>query len=234
MIPAPSLIPNLFRYQNFSETQHKKVPLRNVRYCEAKPFSTENLDTPLRLLYINFFATGNFLKHSTDGSFYKAFQHCETKKFRRKSLILPPFIHQLFRYRQISETQYTRVPLRNFSALRDRKFLTEIVILPPPRTYPKTFCYRKFSKTQHKRVPLLKFSALRDKMFLTENRDTPSLPPPILSNCLFDTRNFVKHRGVPHAVFRYCETTKFIRKILILRPSPLHSYPLTFSLPEIF
>ena len=78
--------------------------------------STENLVTP-PFLSIKFFATGNFLKHSTERFPYKIFRHCETKKFRRKILLLPLLIHKVFRYRNFSETQHRRVPLRNFSAL---------------------------------------------------------------------------------------------------------------------
>ena len=43
--------------------------------CDRK-FPTENPDTPL--LSINFFATGNFPKHSTEGYSYEAFRYCET------------------------------------------------------------------------------------------------------------------------------------------------------------
>ena len=54
-----------------------------------KKFSTVNLDTPPPpVLSINFFPTGNFLKHSTEGFTYKIFRHCEKKNFHRKSKIV--------------------------------------------------------------------------------------------------------------------------------------------------
>ena len=123
------ILPPLSLIQTFS------VPEINVTVKDSpteifgnvrQKISTENLDTPLPppLLSINFFATGNFLKHSTEGFTYKIFRHCETKNFRWKIVILspsppppPPLIHKLFRYRKISETQHRRVPLRNISVL---------------------------------------------------------------------------------------------------------------------
>ena len=45
----------------------------------------------------------------------------ETKNFRRKNLIMPPLIYKNFGCRKFSETEHRRVPLRNFSALWDKK-----------------------------------------------------------------------------------------------------------------
>ena len=56
-------------------------------------------------------------KCSSKGFQYENFRHCETKKLRRKFLILPPPLSKLFRYRKISETQHRRVHLRKVSAL---------------------------------------------------------------------------------------------------------------------
>ena len=80
----------------------------------------------------------------------------------------PPLIHKLFRSWISSETQRTRVPLRNFSVLRDKEFSIEN--LDFPLLGIKFFDTRNFLK--HRRVPLRSFSALWDKNFLTENRDT--------------------------------------------------------------
>ena len=41
--------------------------------------------SPSPFLSINFFATRNFLKHSTEGFLYEMFRYCETKNFDRKS-----------------------------------------------------------------------------------------------------------------------------------------------------
>ena len=80
----------------------------------------------------------------------------------------PPLIHKLFRSWKCSETQHTRVPLRNFSVLRDKEFSIEN--LDFPLLGIKCFDARNFLK--HRRVPLRSFSALWDKFFPTENRDT--------------------------------------------------------------
>ena len=88
--PPSPLIHKLFRCRKLSETQHRRVHLQNFSALWDIKFSTENLDTPPSpLLSIHFFATGNVLKHSTEGFTYKIFRHCETKNFRRKNLILP-------------------------------------------------------------------------------------------------------------------------------------------------
>ena len=183
-----------------------------------KKISTEKLDTPPPLLFINFLATGNFLKHSTEGFPYEIFRHCETKNFRRKNLDTPPSppIHKLFRYRKFSETQDRRVHLRNFSAMWDQKITTENLDTPLlPLLIHKLFRCRKISETQHRRVHLQIFSALWDKNFSTENRDTPP-PPPHSSINFFATGKFLKHstEGFLYEIFRYCKTKNFRRKIV--------------------
>ena len=77
----------------------------------AKPIR----NTPPPPSYTNFSGTRNSC--SSKGFQYEKFRHCETKKFRRKFLILPPPLSKLFRYRKISETQHRRVHLRIISAL---------------------------------------------------------------------------------------------------------------------
>ena len=79
----------------------------------------------------------------------------------------PPLIHKLFRSWKSSETQHTRVPLRNFSVLRDKDFSREN--LDFPLSGINFFDTRNFRK--HRRVPVRTFSALWDKNFPTENRD---------------------------------------------------------------
>ena len=114
-LPHP-LIHKLFRYQKFSETQHRRVPLWNFSALWDKKFSTENLHTPSPLLSINFFATGHFLNHRSEGFLYEIFRHCETKNFWQRIVILPlpsytyifstpetlwnkeGFIYEVFRY----------------------------------------------------------------------------------------------------------------------------------------
>ena len=85
--PPPPLI-QTFSIPEINETlKDSPPPLRKFLALWDKKFSIENLETPPPpppLLSINFFATGNFLKHSTEGFTYQIFRHCETKKIRQK------------------------------------------------------------------------------------------------------------------------------------------------------
>ena len=75
------------------------------------------------LLYMKVFDTPTFLKHWTDA--HKKFRHKETKKFRRKNVLL--FImYKNFRYPNFSET--LKGCPQNFSAPWDQKISLENVI----------------------------------------------------------------------------------------------------------
>ena len=106
------LIHKLFRYQKLSETQHRRVPLRNVSVLWDKKFTTENRDIP-------------GINHALKGSPTKFFGTVRQTIFDWKSWYSPLFIHKLFRYPKFSETQHRRVPLRNVSVLRDKKSSTK-------------------------------------------------------------------------------------------------------------
>ena len=124
----------IFRYPKLSETL-KGCP-RNILALWDQKSSTENPDTP-------------------------------------SSLPPPPLIHKFFRYQIFSDTQIRKFPLRNFSALRQKKIDT--------KSWDKSLKHKIFRYPKlvtHWRVPLRNFSALWDRHFLTENRDTPSSPPP--------------------------------------------------------
>ena len=43
---SPLFIQKLFRYRSFSETQHRRIPIRILSALWEKDFSAENLDTP--------------------------------------------------------------------------------------------------------------------------------------------------------------------------------------------
>ena len=119
--------------------------------------STENLDTtPPPLLSINFFATGNFLKHSAEGFNYEIFRHCETKYkiFRRKILILPPSYSNFSGTR--NQCNSKRLPEEMFGTVR-QKISTENLDSTPPPLLSKLFRYRKFSETQRRRFQLRNF-----------------------------------------------------------------------------
>ena len=125
----PPLIHKLFRYREFSETQQRRVQLWIFSALWDKKISTVNLDTPPPLLSINFFATGNFLKHSREGFSYGYFRHCETQNFWAANLDTPPpplsLIHKLFRPRKFSESQPRTVRVRNFfGTARQQKVVT--------------------------------------------------------------------------------------------------------------
>ena len=105
MIPAPSLSPNIFRYQKCSEKQkgsstkffgtvrqkfwHKIVIL--------PPFN------PPPLLSIKFFDTGNFVKQKVSPT--KFFGTLRQQFFYRKSWY-SPLIHKIFRYQNFSPTKF--------------------------------------------------------------------------------------------------------------------------------
>ena len=114
------------------------------------------------------------IKETLKGSFTKFFGTVRKKNFRRK-IVMPPIMHKIFRYPKFSET--LKGCSRNFSALRDKKFSTELSDI---RFLCIKFCdARIFLK--HRSVPQRNFSVLCDKKFLTEN----VIPPPSLMHKIF-------------------------------------------------
>ena len=113
-------------YSNFFGTRNqcnsKGLPYGNFRHCETENFRRKLLILPPPLLSINFFATGNFLKHSAEGLNHEIFRHCETKNFRRKILILPPVIHKLFRYRKFLKHSKEGFPCEIFRHCETKNF----------------------------------------------------------------------------------------------------------------
>ena len=165
----------IFRYPKLWHT--KDSPTKFFGTVRQKIFDGKSWYSPF--LSINFFATGNFLKHSTEGFPYEISRHCETKNFRRKILILPLLIHKLFRYRKISETQHRRVPLRNFSALWDKKISTETFDTPPSLLSINFFATGNFLKHITKGFPYEIFRHCETKQFRRKNVNPPSLIPNI-------------------------------------------------------
>ena len=110
-----TIYPLHFSIAKISETL-KGSPAKIFGTVTRKTFDGNFRYSPL--FSINLFATGNFLKHIREGFTQKLFRHCETKNFLKKLLIPPPpVLSILFRYRNFSETQHTRAPLPNISAL---------------------------------------------------------------------------------------------------------------------
>ena len=85
---SPPLTHKLFRYRKLSETA-QKGSLRNfLALWDKKNFDGKSWYPP-PLLHINFFATGNFLKHSTEGFPTKFCGTVRQKIFDRKSWCSP-------------------------------------------------------------------------------------------------------------------------------------------------
>ena len=121
-----------FRYMIFSEI--RKGSATNFFGTVRQKISTENLDTlslQPPLLSKSFLTTGKNLEHSTEGFLYKTFRYCETKQFRRKTVILTPsYIPKMFRYQNF--VNHRRVLVRSFSVQWDTKFLISINFLDNP------------------------------------------------------------------------------------------------------
>ena len=161
------------RYQKYSETQHRRFPLRKFSALSDKKFSTENLYTP-PLLSINFLATGNFLIHSREGFPYEIFRHCETKNFQRKILILPnPLSYSNF-FGTRNQCNSKEFPYGKFRHYETENFRRKILILPPPPVIHELFRYRKFLKHSREGLPCEIFRHCEIKKF---RRKIMTLPP---------------------------------------------------------
>ena len=125
-----------FRYKNFSEAR-KGFPTKFFA-TETKNFRWKIAILP-SFLSINFFATGNVLKHSTEGFLYEMFRYCGTKKIWRKIVILPPssspLIHKIFRFQKFSETQKGS-PTKFFGTVRRQILDGKSWYSPPPPPPP--------------------------------------------------------------------------------------------------
>ena len=187
-----------------------------------KIFEGNSWYSPHPLLSINFLATGNLLKHSTEGSLYEFFRHCEAKNFRRKLLTSPPVLAMnFFATWKFLKHSIEGFRYRIFQHCETQNFRGKLLILPSPPVIHKLFGYRLFSETKHRRVPLRSFSALSDKKFSTEPLDTHPPPPP-LSIIFLATGNFLKqHRRVPLRSFSALWDKKFFRRKLLISPPVL-------------
>ena len=92
----------IFRYRKFSETQHRRVPLRNFSVQWDNKFSIENRD--IALLEKNFSIPEIFWNTAQKGFSTKFFGTVRQQIFYRK----PWYSHlrnKIFRYPKFSETQ---------------------------------------------------------------------------------------------------------------------------------
>ena len=156
---------------------------------------------PPPLLSIIFFDTRFFWYTDQKGSPTKFFS-TETKKIDTKSWD-KSLKHKIFRYPKL--VIHWRVPLRNFSALWDRHFLTENRDTPssPPPLIHKFFRYQNFPETK-KGSSTKYFRYCETTIFFIENRDIP-----LLGIKFFDTRNFLRHRRFPQRNFSELWDEKF-------------------------
>ena len=109
-----------------------------------------------------------------------------------------------------------RFPLRNFSALSDKKISKKNLDTSPPPLILKLFRCRKFCETQHRRVPLRDFWHCETKQFWQKTRINPSIP----SINFFDTGKFPKQKGPLTKFFGPVRQKSFSAKSCC--PPPLH------------
>ena len=177
---------------------------------------------PPPLLSTFFFDTRKFLKHRSEGFLYEIFRHCETKNFRRK-ILRPPIMHKIFRYPNFSETM-EGCP-RYFSALWDKKFLTQNHDTPsPPPLSTNFFGTRNFLK--HRSEGLL-YEIFRHCE--TKKLDT-KLWYSSLNHKVFRYPKLVTHWRVPLRNFSALWDIKISTENRDM-PPPIHKL---FSIPEIF
>ena len=131
-----------------------------VRQKFSDGISSYHPPPPPHFLSIEFFASGNFLKHSKDRFPYERVRHSETKSFRRKISIPPP---PLLSINFFATGNFLKHSTESFPCERVRQCKTKVFrrkILKPPLPIHIVFRYRIFFRTQRKSVPLRIFSAL--------------------------------------------------------------------------
>ena len=145
--PPPLLSLTFFDTRNL--LKHRRVPLRNDSV--DKTILVENRNTR-PLSYPERFSIPE-INETLKNSPTKIFSTVRQKNFERNPWCSPPhLIHELIRYRKISETQHRRVPLRIFSIQWDNKFSIENrdfpllkIFFSIPETFRNTegFLYKK-------------------------------------------------------------------------------------------
>ncbi len=157
------------RISLFSETQHRKVvPLPNFSELWDKKLPTKTLDTPPS--FPKTFATGRFLKHSTEGLFpYQIVRQWETKKFDWNFWYSFPLFFKTFSLPEIFWNRAQKgSPTKFFGTVIQKTFDWNFWYSFP--LFSKLFRCQKFPEKQHWRVvPPPSFSALWDKETLDWN-----------------------------------------------------------------
>ena len=192
-----------FHTRSFGNT---KVPSNeNFWYRETK--IRKNRDTllpilspPLFFLCMEFFIFRFF--QNAEGSPYDFFQHCETKKFRRKNV--KPSLIAIYHFSLPELFWNTRVlPAEVFGAVRQKKIRPNC---DAPLISMKIFIRRH--SFEYRRVTLRFFSGtVRQKAF-----DEKTLYPPSYPCSNLATRTFLKHKGPPYECFRTVRQKVFDKK----------------------
>ena len=145
----------------------------------------------------------------------------ETKNFSTENLDTPPplLLSKFFRDQKL--VKHWKIPLRNFSALWDKKISIENLESPPPPSYPSTFSLPEdFWNTAQKGSPTKFIGTVRQKTF-----DGKTWYPLVCIK-FFDTPNFLKLWRYAHEIFQHCETKNFRRKNVIPPSMPkVFRYP---------
>ena len=181
--PTPSLIHNVFWYPKPFETQ---------KSSSTKWFGTVRQNNfngkwwfPPPPLSLTTFDTRNFLKHR--GVPLRNDSVLWDKKLSDKAWY-SALRHKNFRYLKLWNTEESST---KWFGIETKQFQRKIVkptscLIPNSFRYPKPFETQKGSSTKW-------FGTVRQNNF----NGKPWFPPPPLSLTIFDTRNFLKHRGVP-------------------------------------
>ena len=188
-----------------AKTQYKRVPLQNFLVLRDKKKSTKNRD--ITFLSIKLFDTR--IQSHGKGFPYEVCPHSETKKFRRKSLTLPPPSYPII-------SLYTRIFLKHSTYL----LLYEMIWF----CEAKTFRRKNMTKPSKAQVFLMaenndtvKGSTMKVFGSVRQNfLDTSSWYSHFLFIDFFTIGKILKHstQGFLYEMLLYCETKSFRRKIV--------------------
>ena len=119
---------------------------------------------PPPILSLNFFATRNFPKHSTEGFFYETFRYRETKKLSTEIRAITLWSMNVSDTRNYWKTKGFPYELsRHFET---KKISTENFSTPSSHLLIlKLFCYELVSETAQKGSSTKSFGTLRQKIF---------------------------------------------------------------------
>ena len=160
VIPAPSLIPKIFRFQKFSKTL-KVVSKNFFGSVRQKTFDWKSVNPSSPQLSIKFLDI-SFFFWNPEGFPYDVFCYCETSIFRRKVVVSPVFFYpQNFSmpevFWNIEGTIY-----KVFRHCETKNFQRIIVISP---SYAKNVSIPDFFSETQKVSPTMFFDTVRHQFF---------------------------------------------------------------------